>query len=123
MRDKALISTFYESGARRGKLNSTQIKHIQFDENGAVLTLPKGKTGARRIRLVFAESYLRQWLDCHPTKQVRKSPLFVSFRKPYPKLSDMGLYKQLQRVADRANVKKKVNPHSWRLYEGFAVCL
>lgn len=50
LRDKAFIAFLYESGARRGEVFSIQIKHIQFDEMGAVVTLPKGKTGARRIR-------------------------------------------------------------------------
>jgi len=44
IRDKAFISTLYESGCRIGELLCLQIKHVQFDEFGAVL-LVNGKTG------------------------------------------------------------------------------
>ncbi|MBD3312391.1 tyrosine-type recombinase/integrase, partial [archaeon] len=34
-RDKALISTLYESGCRIGELGNLLIKHVQFDKHGA----------------------------------------------------------------------------------------
>ncbi len=40
LRDKAHIAVLYESGARKGELEELQLKHISFDENGAVITLP-----------------------------------------------------------------------------------
>jgi site-specific recombinase XerD len=44
VRDKAFILTLYESGCRIGELLCMQIKHVQFDNYGAVL-LVNGKTG------------------------------------------------------------------------------
>jgi site-specific recombinase XerD len=44
IRDKAFILTLYESGCRIGEILCLQIKHVQFDEYGAVL-LVNGKTG------------------------------------------------------------------------------
>jgi integrase/recombinase XerD len=87
-RDRALISVLYESGCRKGELLSIKIKNLVFDENGVIITIPEGKTGARRIRVVFAASSLREWLDVHPTKENRESPVFVSLREPYHTLSD-----------------------------------
>lgn len=113
-RDKALIAALYESGARKGELLSVRLKHIVFDENGCIVTLPQGKTGARRIRLVFAASYLRQWLEGHPTKDNRESYLFVSLRSPYPLISNTSLKEDLDRIAERAGIKKRVNPHAFR---------
>lgn len=114
-RDAAILTVLYESGARKGELASVKLKNIVFDENGAVVTLPEGKTGARRIRLVFSASYLRNWvIDHHPLKEDPDAPLFVSLREPYPRLSNSGLFNQLQRLANRAGVKKRVNPHSFR---------
>jgi len=113
-RDRALIATLYESGARKGELLGTLLKHVQFDENGAIVTFPEGKTGARRIRLVFASSFLREWLGVHPTKQNRESPLFCSLKEPYPIISDTGLHDQLIKIAKRARVEKRVNAHSFR---------
>jgi len=98
-RDRAIISTFYESGARRGELLTVQIKHVTFDENGAVLNIQKGKTGSRRIRLVFASSYLRQWIDTHPLKNDQDAFLFCSNHAPYGVMTFAGLADQLHLIA------------------------
>lgn len=42
LRDKAFILTLYESGCRIGELLTLQLKHVRFDEYGAVL-LVNGK--------------------------------------------------------------------------------
>jgi integrase len=113
-RDRALIATLYESGARKGELLGIRLKNVIFDENGSSVTMPDGKTGARRIRLVFAASFLREWIEVHPTKTNRESPLFCSLREPYPIISNTGLHDQLIKIAKRAGVNKRVNAHSFR---------
>ena len=113
-RDRALIAFLYESGARKGEMFSIRLKHVQFDENGTVVTIPDGKTGARRIRLIFATSYLREWTELHPCKRDRDHVLFCAIREPYPVLSDSGLRNQLTYIADKAGIKKRVNAHSFR---------
>ena len=75
-RDRALISFMYESGARKGELLSIKLDNVVFDDMGAVVTIPDGKTGARRIRIVFSASYLRQWIDTHPLKVDKEAFLF-----------------------------------------------
>jgi len=82
-RDRALISTAYESGARRNELLSIQRKHVTFDNNGAIIFIPQSKTFERRIRLVFATSYLREWLSVHPRKEDDNAPVFCSLRAPF----------------------------------------
>jgi integrase len=82
LRDKAFIALLYESGARKGEILGIQIKHIQFDERGTVATLPKGKTGARRIRIVFSTGYWRNWLDNHPDIQNREALVWASLKYP-----------------------------------------
>jgi integrase len=113
-RDRALISLMYESGARKGEFQNLKIKNVQFDENGCVVIFPEGKTGARRVRLVFSSSYLREWLEYHPAKNNKESFLFVSLESPHPQLSTTGLKEQIVRIAQRAGITKKVNPHSFR---------
>jgi integrase/recombinase XerD len=113
-RDRTIIAVLYESGMRRGELFSIKIKNIQFDENGVIITIPDGKTGARRIRLVFAASFLREWLDVHPTKNNRDSPVFCSSRKPYNVMTEYALRHHLKGIAKRAGIHKRVNPHSFR---------
>lgn len=113
LRDKALIAFLFESGVRKGELFSIRIENVVFDENGAVVTIPTGKTGARRIRVVFSASFLRQYIENHPCTDT-ESPLFCSTREPYVGLSDSGLKEQLLVIAKRAKVNKPINPHAWR---------
>ena len=110
LRDKALVAFLYESGCRKGELFAIKLQNVVFDNLGAVVTIPTGKTGARRIRVVFAASYLRQYIEAHPNK-TSDSPLFCSTLAPYGRLSDSGLRGQLKEIAKRANVKKNVYPH------------
>jgi integrase/recombinase XerD len=113
-RDRALIATFYESGTRKGELLGLLLKNIEFDENGVIIRFPDGKTGPRRIRVVFAASFLREWLEVHPKKNDRESPLFCSLREPFNLISETGLTYQLRKIAKRAGIEKRVNPHSFR---------
>lgn len=114
-RDKALISVFYESGARRGELLAVRLKHVTFDEYGSVISLPKSKTKTRRVRLVYAASYLRQFLECHPLKANREAFLFCSLHTPHGVISSSGLHYQLRCIAKRAGIPiEKVYPHNFR---------
>lgn len=131
-RDKALIATLYESGARRGEILSVRIKDLAFDANGVRIIFPKGKTGPRTVRLVYAASFLREWVNNHPCRDAEGEPdkealLCISLhskstineetgeqKQVYECLAMQGLHKQLQKIADRCGIKKKVNPHAWR---------
>jgi integrase len=113
-RDRALISFMYESGARKGEFLSIRLDNVVFDEMGAVVTIPEGKTGPRRIRVVFASSYLRQWIDTHPLKNDKEAFLFCSLDHPYGVLSFTGLRTQLDVLAERAGIGKKIYPHLFR---------
>jgi Site-specific recombinase XerD len=114
-RDRAIVTTFYESGARRGELLAVQLKHVIFDENGAILNIQIGKTGSRRIRLILASSYLRQWIETHPLKNDPTAYLFCSNNFPYKVITYVGLANQLHEIAERAGIQKdRVNPHAFR---------
>ncbi|HWQ96229.1 MAG TPA: tyrosine-type recombinase/integrase [Candidatus Methylomirabilis sp.] len=64
--DKAFIAALYETGCRIGELAGLQIKNIHFDNYGAILIVD-GKTGMRRIRVIFSAPYLSAWLDLMST--------------------------------------------------------
>lgn len=40
-RDKAMIATLYESGARKGELLACNIEHVVFDSMGCKMTFPE----------------------------------------------------------------------------------
>jgi len=48
-RDKALIALLADSGLRIGEALKLRVKDIYFDDYGAFLIAPEGKTGARRV--------------------------------------------------------------------------
>jgi integrase/ribosomal protein L40E len=113
-RDRALIAFLYESGVRKGELLSIRIENVKFDENGAIVVIPKGKTGPRRIRIVFSSSFLKQWLDTHPRKKERTAYLFCSLHQPYNALSFTGLRYQIKCLSERAGIDKRTYPHLFR---------
>jgi len=114
-RDRSIVATFYESGARRGELLNVQLKHVTFDDNGSILNIQKGKTGSRRIRLVLASSYLRQWIETHPLKNDPSAYLFCSNKFPYNVITNVGLANQLHKIAERAGIQtERVHPHAFR---------
>lgn len=105
-RDKMAIAVAYESGARRGELLSCRLRHVTFDEFGAVLSLPVSKTKPRKVRLVWSASFLRQWLDCHPLRDNKEAFLFCSLHKPHGVITTSGLHYQLKIIAERAGIDK-----------------
>ncbi len=114
-RDKALISILYESGCRVGELATLKLKHVSFDKYGAQLIV-SGKTGMRRVRLISSVNYLATWLSSHPLRKDSEAPLWVNIgtkqkgvRMRYPTVA-----KRLREAAEKAGIKKRVNPHSFR---------
>jgi len=77
-RDKALVSLLYESGARMGEFLALKIKHISWEKFGAKLSIPEGKTGARKIPIIESVGYLKSWLDNHCDHNNPEAWLWVS---------------------------------------------
>ena len=114
-RDRALVSTLYEGGCRIGELGNMKIRHLKFDEYGAVLTV-QGKTGSRNIRIINSTPYLATWLNDHSRKDDREAPLWVNIG-PYntrQQISYVRLRKLISDLGKKAGIKKRCNPHSFR---------
>lgn len=75
-RDKAFIACLYEGGFRIGELGGLRIKDIDFDRYGAI-AMVTGKTGMRRVRLIWSMPYIAQWLEAHPRRSEREAPVWV----------------------------------------------
>jgi integrase len=115
LRDKAIISFLFESGCRVGELLSMKMKYVTFDKYGAIVML-NGKTGMRRVRGVISSPYLSSWRNIHPLRENPNAPFWICIgnvnkNKPmnYP-----AVRKMLRIVAERAGIKKQVNPHNFR---------
>lgn len=120
-RDKALIACLYESGCRIGELGDMKLKHVQFDNYGAKL-LVKGKTGQRRVRIISSVSYLARWINEHPQKNDPEAPLWISFTDHQQMLNYCLIRQKLVRLALKAGITKKVNPHSFRHARATHLC-
>jgi len=113
-RDKALISVLYESGCRASELLSLKLKNVEFDKYGCII-LVNGKTGMRRIRLITSAPYLRNLINDHLHKDDPNFPLWIVLGNNTDKgIIYTTLRHILERVADRVNFKKDVNPHHFR---------
>jgi integrase len=115
LRDKALILVLYESGCRIGELLTLRLKHVVFDEYGAVLMV-SGKTGQRGVRIVFSAPKLQQWVENHPLKDDPDAPLWVTrgTSKRNTILTYGSVSTLLRMLAKRAGIKKRVYPHLFR---------
>ncbi len=111
-RDKAIVAVLYESGCRVGEFLSMKMKNVQFDRYGAIIVV-HGKTGYRRIRLVSSAPYLAEWMNMHPFNDDPEAWLWISLRNlkrlPYNSLRTI-----LRVIAEKAGVRKSVNPHAFR---------
>jgi site-specific recombinase XerD len=112
-RDRAFIATLYESGCRIAEILSLKIKHIAFDEYGCKVAV-SGKTGSRRIRLVSSPVYLQAWLNKHPDNTNHEAFVWVRGGSRNELIGYSRMRVLLSRIAQKAGISKRVNPHSWR---------
>lgn len=114
-RDKAFVFVLYESGCRIGELMTVKLKHVSFDKYG-VQMMVSGKTGARRVRIIMACDYLSSWIEGHPKRGDPESFLWVNMSTNCrgERLSYATARHLLRSFAEKAGVRKRVNPHSFR---------
>jgi integrase/recombinase XerD len=113
-RDRAFLACIFETGGRVAEVLNLRRKHVEFDEYGAALIL-SGKTGDRRDRIIMAAPALASWMNDHPDKNP-DAPLWlvIGVKNHYEPLMYDSARQLLKRLAERAGVKKRVNPHSFR---------
>lgn len=113
-RNRAMVAMWYDAGGRVGEMGGVKIKHFVPDTYGAVLMV-KGKTGMRRIRLVFSAPYVSKWLDTHPEKDNPDAPLWVNYgRYKGQAMKYGGIRMVIKRAAKNAGIKKRVYNHLFR---------
>jgi integrase len=115
-RDRALIWTLYESGARVAEVLGLRVRDVEKTEYGALrLYLPKGKTGKRTV-VVFeaAVPALLLWLSAHPKREDPTAPLWPGVQQDTEVISYNMVRKVLLDAARRAGITARVNPHNFR---------
>ncbi|MDX2154035.1 MAG: tyrosine-type recombinase/integrase [Bryobacteraceae bacterium] len=114
-RDKALISTLWETGGRIAEIGNRTIKQLVKHQFGYTLDVT-GKTGQRSPLLISSAPYLSQWLACHPFVHDPAAPLWVyNHHRPQPRhLTYQALRMLLRRYVERAGINKRIYPHLFR---------
>jgi integrase/recombinase XerD len=110
-RDRAFISTFYESGCRIGEILTLKLKHVVPANPGIQLTVD-GKTGARRIRIIASAVYLNQWINIHPYNENPEAYLWVSRNGEI--IGYRTVTQLLAKLKQKAGIKKRIYPHIFR---------
>jgi integrase/recombinase XerD len=114
-RDRALVASLYESGARISEIGNLKIKHVKFDQYGAALMVD-GKTGMRRVRIIFSSPYLATWLENHPFRQNPDAYVWIGIGtvgRNVPLRYD-AIRMHLKRIAKKAGINKRIHPHLFR---------
>lgn len=116
VRDKALIMTLHETGARVSEFLNLKIGSIVFKETYAEIHLPDGKTGRRVVYVVKSVPYLLKYLDCHPYRNNMNSFLWVtnSTNKRGTPLMHLSGHIAIKNAFEKAGVNKKCNWHWFR---------
>lgn len=109
---KALIALLAESGARIHEVATITWSQLKFDQHGAVFSLWSEKSQSYRyVRLRDSVPYLSAWKSLYQGYR-DDAPVFVTER------GNTLIYETcratIARIAKKAGIKKKVNPHLFR---------
>jgi len=114
---KAIVMLLYDGALRVGELVNLKLKNLIFDEYGGYITIPKGKTGMRKLRLVDSIPYLKEYINSeHYCKDNSNSFLFLSNKTKDPEihLKTQSIGKLLTRIEKMSKLNKNVYPHIFR---------
>jgi site-specific recombinase XerD/ribosomal protein L40E len=115
VRDKAIIALLYDSGIRMGELFSIRKKDISLETNPAHITV-KGKTGPRKIPILFSVPYVAQYVNLIKLKKPEDLILMgmgVWINKE-KEINYAAIRKILKVTAKKAKLNKRIYPHLFR---------
>jgi len=108
IRNRAILAFLLDTGCRAAGLCGLRLSDLSLDSNRGVVT-EKGKKTRAVIFTFQTSELLRKWLE------VSKSDTYVFYDfDTFAPLKPNGLYQLTRRLAKKANVKGRFNPHSFR---------
>jgi site-specific recombinase XerD len=132
-RDKAVVMLLYETAARSSEFLQLKIRDIEIGEQYGFVSIPLGKTKARKIPIIHSLPYVSKWINQHPQRDNTQAPLFISnAHKPLSKqaldaiikkyakqVSDKRLSAHLLRHAKLTELSKQLSVNELRIYAGW----
>ena len=115
MRDKAIIAVLYDSGIRVGELLSLKIKSVDLTGEPAHIIVD-GKTGMRKIPILFSAPYLSNYLELVKGKK-HDEYLWTgigTWTASNRLVDGSAIRKLLRIVAKKAGIQKRMYPHLFR---------
>ena len=107
----------YDLGTRPKELLGINIGDIIFDEHGAIVTVGEyGKTGARTLRAIMSLPYLRSWVESHPYRDNKDTPLFIGLGRNQfgSRIDTQTLRRVFKQAAKQGGIDKKLWPYLLR---------
>ncbi len=112
-RDYALVCFLVDTGARVRGVASLTLEHLDLERRRAIV-IEKSQKRERVRRVYFSEitaMALAQWLAVRP--DVAEPQVFLNLQRDTP-LTPSGIYQVLKRLARKAGIEGRFNPHSLR---------
>jgi len=108
-RDRAILCFLADTGCRLNGLITLTLERLELADRRA-LVHEKGDTDRIVVFTIYTKHMLRQWLD---VRDSATEYVFCSLRTG-ERLTDSGINQLLKRLKQKAGVKGRVNPHSFR---------
>jgi integrase/recombinase XerD len=109
-REKALIEFIYSTGCRVSEVTGVDKNSINWNEL-SVNVIGKGNKERKVYFNVKAKLLIIDYLK---TRKDENKPLFVTSKRPYARLGQRSIEKEVSNVALRAGIEKSVFPHLLR---------
>jgi integrase len=110
LRDRALIMFFASTGCRAGEAASLTFDNLNTINREAKI---HGKTGTRFVDFNHETArVLNDWIRAHPNR--KSGFVFVGVLAPHNPITPGTIYSIFRRLAIRAGVDGRFNPHSVR---------
>ncbi|MCC5910192.1 MAG: tyrosine-type recombinase/integrase [Clostridiaceae bacterium] len=109
-RERAVIEFILSTGCKLNELNNMNISDINWQEATVEI---KGDGRKNRVVLLskIAINHIQQYLD---SRQDGTNYLVVTERRPYKRLSNRGIQREVAKIYKRTKIKKNVSPQALR---------
>ncbi|MBK9039060.1 MAG: tyrosine-type recombinase/integrase [Bdellovibrionales bacterium] len=116
LRNRAIIKLLYFSGIRVGELVGLKLSDVRIKPSGESLLQILGKGGVVR-NVIVPKALMDEIYSYHKEiglKKDPKTPLFLSKKAPYGRLSPEQVFRMIKNAAKKAKVSPVPSPHWFR---------